>query len=68
MADKGEKPEGEAKMKTGGAILANLIEATNLSITGHKLNGHNYTQWARSIRLFLQGKRKEEYNICSPVV
>ena len=61
MANKSENPEGKAKMETGNTILVSPIEATNLPITGHKLNGQNYTYQARSIRLLLQGKGKEEY-------
>ena len=48
-------------METSGAVLASPIEATNLPITCRKLNNQNYTQWARLVCLFLQGKGKEEY-------
>ena len=32
-----------------------------LPITGHKLNGQNFIQWAQSVRIFICGKGKEEY-------
>ena len=48
-------------METEGTTMINLIEGTTLPIIGHKLNGQNYPQWARSVRIFLQGKGKEEY-------
>jgi len=61
MVDKSEKQEEGLKMETGGVALTSTLEGNNLQITGHKLNGQNYTQWARSVHLFLQGKGKEEY-------
>jgi len=61
MAGKSEKQEEGLKMEIGGVVLTSTFEGNNLQITGHKLNGQNYTQWARSIRLFLQRKGKEEY-------
>ncbi|KAJ1421360.1 Gag-polypeptide of LTR copia-type [Sesbania bispinosa] len=41
--------------------IPSLTETNILPITGYKLNGQNYIQWARSIRIFLQGKEKEDY-------
>ncbi|KAJ1395404.1 Gag-polypeptide of LTR copia-type [Sesbania bispinosa] len=38
-----------------------LVEGPALPITGHKLNGQNYPQWVRSVKIFLQGKGKEGY-------
>ncbi|KAJ1426400.1 Gag-polypeptide of LTR copia-type [Sesbania bispinosa] len=55
----GEKPENSVNMETGALLRANSIEGPSLPITGHKLNGQNFIQWARSIRIFLQGKGKE---------
>nr|XP_004513812.1 uncharacterized protein LOC101489272 [Cicer arietinum] len=49
------------KMEAGTSTVTNLTENTTIPITGYKLNGQNYTQWARSIRIFLQGKGKEDY-------
>lgn len=46
------KPEGSA---------TTLVEGLALPITGHKLNGQNYTQWVRTVKIFLQGKGKEGY-------
>ena len=48
-------------MESGGATLVSPIEGTTLPITGHKLNGKNNTQWAKSVLPFLQGKGKDEY-------
>lgn len=45
----------------GNPAIPSPIEGPTLPITGHKLNGQNFLQWARSVRLFLQGKGKEEY-------
>lgn len=36
-------------------------QTETIPITGYKLNGQNYTQWARLVRIFLQGKGKEDY-------
>ncbi|KAJ1432328.1 Gag-polypeptide of LTR copia-type, partial [Sesbania bispinosa] len=41
--------------------IPSLTETNILPITGYKLNGQNYIQWARSVRIFLQGKGKEDY-------
>lgn len=38
-----------------------LAEGHALPITGHKLNGQNYNQWVRSVKIYLQGKGKEGY-------
>ncbi|KAJ1424216.1 Gag-polypeptide of LTR copia-type [Sesbania bispinosa] len=38
-----------------------LVEGPALPITGHKLNGQNYPQWVRSVKIFLQGKGNEGY-------
>ncbi|KAJ1416489.1 Gag-polypeptide of LTR copia-type [Sesbania bispinosa] len=40
-----------------------LVEGPALPITCHKLNGQNYPQWVRSVKIFLQGKGKEGYII-----
>ena len=61
MAKESEKVEKGPQLETGGSSLASLVEGTSFPITGHKLNSQNYTQWARPIRIFLQGKGKEEY-------
>ncbi|KAJ1442200.1 Gag-polypeptide of LTR copia-type [Sesbania bispinosa] len=41
--------------------IPSLTETNILPITGYKLNGQNYIQWPRSVRIFLQGKGKEDY-------
>ena len=61
MAEENKGSGGGSKLETGGSAMTSPIEGTTLPITGHKLNGQNYTQWARSVRIFLQGKGKEEY-------
>ncbi|RVX15344.1 Maspardin [Vitis vinifera] len=40
---------------------ASTTDGIILPITGHKLNGQNFIQWAQSIRIFICGKGKEEY-------
>ena len=40
---------------------ANTTDNIILPITGHKLNGQNFIQWAQSVRIFICGKGKEEY-------
>lgn len=47
--------------KTGVLSGTSSIEGAVLPITGHKLNGQNFIQWARSVRIFLEGKGKECY-------
>ena len=63
MAEESGKPEGGPQLEIGGASLASPVEGTSLPVTSHKLNGQNYTQWAKSVRIFLQGKGKKEYII-----
>ena len=63
LAEESGKPEGGPQLETGGASPAGPVEGTSLPITGHKLNGQNYTQWAKSVRIFLQGKVKDKYII-----
>ncbi|KAJ1400269.1 Gag-polypeptide of LTR copia-type [Sesbania bispinosa] len=57
----GEKPKNLVNMETGALLSANSIEGPSLPITGHKLNGQNFIQWARSVYIFLQGNGKEGY-------
>ncbi|RVW48509.1 Retrovirus-related Pol polyprotein from transposon RE1 [Vitis vinifera] len=40
---------------------ASTTDGIILPITGHKLNGQNFIQWAQSVRIFICGKGKEEY-------
>lgn len=40
-----------------------LAEGHVLPITSHKLNGQNYNQWMRSVKIYLQGKGKKGYII-----
>ncbi|RVW21058.1 Retrovirus-related Pol polyprotein from transposon TNT 1-94 [Vitis vinifera] len=40
---------------------ASTTDGIILPITGHKLNGQNFIQWAESVRIFICGKGKEEY-------
>ncbi|KAJ1411704.1 Gag-polypeptide of LTR copia-type [Sesbania bispinosa] len=57
----GEKPENSVNIETGALLRATSIEGPSLPITGHELNGQNFIEWARSVRIFLQGKGKEGY-------
>ena len=61
MADDNKETKVGSKLETEGTAMISPSEGTTLPITGHKLNSQNYTQWARSVRIFLQGKREEEY-------
>nr|CAN83808.1 hypothetical protein VITISV_026963 [Vitis vinifera] len=40
---------------------ASTTDGIILPITGHKLNGQNFIQWAQSVRIFICEKGKEEY-------
>ena len=59
MADEVINPKPKAGEETTN--VPNLTEPAILPVTGYKLNGQNYTQWARSVRIYLQGKGKEDY-------
>ena len=58
MGDK--KSYVSLKVETKSLPNSSHDKPTNL-ITGHKLNGQNYTQWVRSIKIFLLGKGREGY-------
>ena len=58
MVEESEKPKGGPQLETGGASLASPVKGTSLPITGHK--------WAKSVRIFLQGKGKEEHITVRP--
>ena len=34
---------------------------THMSITSHKLNGHNYLPWSQSVMMFISGKGKDDF-------
>ncbi|KAK0584996.1 hypothetical protein LWI29_021933 [Acer saccharum] len=34
---------------------------THMSITSHKLNGHNYLPWSQSVMMFICGKGKDDF-------
>ncbi|KAK2977630.1 hypothetical protein RJ640_020537 [Escallonia rubra] len=46
---------GQESMNTGGS------EGSVILITKHKLTGHNYHQWAKSVMMFISGKGKDDY-------
>ncbi|KAK3037696.1 hypothetical protein RJ639_030640 [Escallonia herrerae] len=46
---------GQESMDTGGS------EGSVILITKHKLTGHNYHQWAKSVMIFISGKGKGDY-------
>ncbi|KAG4980833.1 hypothetical protein JHK82_034082 [Glycine max] len=58
MGDK--KSYVSLKVETKSLPNSSHDKPTNL-ITGHKLNGQNYTQWVRSIKIFLPRKGREGY-------
>ena len=66
MAKESEKVEKGPQLETGGSSLASLVEGISFPITGHKLNSQNYTQWARPIRIFLQGKGRKNTSLVKP--
>ena len=46
---------GQESVNTSGS------EGSVLLITRHKLTGHNYLQWAKSVMMFISGKGKDDY-------
>ncbi|KAK3041993.1 hypothetical protein RJ639_002301 [Escallonia herrerae] len=46
---------GQESINTGGS------EGSDILITKHKLTGHNYHQWAKSVMMFISGKGKDDY-------
>ena len=46
-----------------GSFLTSSHEWLTHPIIGHKLNGQNYTQWVRLVKIFFQGKGREGYII-----
>ncbi|KAK3012704.1 hypothetical protein RJ639_009860 [Escallonia herrerae] len=46
---------GQESINTGGS------EGSVILITKHKLTGHNYHQWAKSVMMFISGKGKDDY-------
>jgi len=55
-----QKSDESLTVETGSFPTSSHDGLTHL-ITGHKLNGQNYTQWVRSVKIFLQGKGREGY-------
>lgn len=53
------KSDESLKVETGSFPTSSRNGFTHL-ITGHR-NGHNYTQWVRSVEIFLQGNGREGY-------
>ena len=41
--------------------LMNLPKSGTISITDHKLTGHNFHQWSHFVMIFICGKGKEDY-------
>jgi hypothetical protein len=56
----GEPSNEQPKVETG-SFPTSSHDVLNHLITDHKLNGQNYTQWERSVKIFLQGKGREGY-------
>jgi hypothetical protein len=54
------KSDESLKVETGSFPTSSHEGLTHL-IIGHKLNGQNYTQWVRSVKIFLEGKGREGY-------
>ncbi|RVW89522.1 hypothetical protein CK203_043570 [Vitis vinifera] len=57
----GSNSEVTSKPEAVHSGSANTTGGIILPITGHKLNGQNFIQWAQSVRIFIYGKGKEEY-------
>ncbi|RVW35033.1 Retrovirus-related Pol polyprotein from transposon TNT 1-94 [Vitis vinifera] len=50
-----------SRLEAVHSCSASTTDDIILPITGHKLNGQNFIQWAQSVRIFICGKGKEEY-------
>ena len=57
----GSNSEVTSRPEAAHSGSASTIDDIILTITGHKLNGQNFIQWAQSVRIFICGKGKEEY-------
>ncbi|RVW59644.1 Retrovirus-related Pol polyprotein from transposon RE1 [Vitis vinifera] len=57
----GSNSEVTSKPEAVHSGSASTTDSIILPITGHKLNGQNFIQWAQSVRIFICGKGKEEY-------
>ena len=55
-----QKSDESLTVEIGSFSTSSHDRLTHL-ITSHKLNGQNYTQWVRSIKIFLLGKGREGY-------
>ncbi|KAG8391052.1 hypothetical protein BUALT_Bualt01G0147800 [Buddleja alternifolia] len=63
MANRVEKSNSEVTSKPESVPTGSTstTEGILFPITGHKLNGQNFIQWAQSVRIFISGKGKEDY-------
>ncbi|RVW98281.1 hypothetical protein CK203_034262 [Vitis vinifera] len=57
----GSNSEVTSRLEVVHSGSASTTDGIILPITGHKLNGQNFIQWAQSVRIFICGKGKEEY-------
>ncbi|RVX10668.1 Retrovirus-related Pol polyprotein from transposon TNT 1-94 [Vitis vinifera] len=57
----GSNSEVMSRLEAVHSGSASTTDGIILPITGHKLNGQNFIQWAQSVRIFICGKGKEEY-------
>ena len=57
----GDQKSDESLMVETGSFPTSSHDGLTHLIIGHKLNGQNYTQWVRSVKIFLQGKGREGY-------
>lgn len=42
-------------------LTQTTTETSLISITCHKLNGHNYLQWSQSMMMFISGRSRDDY-------
>ncbi|KAG8375959.1 hypothetical protein BUALT_Bualt09G0013400 [Buddleja alternifolia] len=63
MANGVEKSNSEVTSKPESVPTGSTstTEGILFPITGRKLNGQNFIQWAQSVRIFISGKGKEDY-------
>ncbi|XP_014490627.1 uncharacterized protein LOC106753340 [Vigna radiata var. radiata] len=52
---------GENSSSTGSSLSQIAMDSFIAQITNHKLSGHNYLSWSKSVRMFIRGKGKDDF-------
>lgn len=55
----GDQKSDESLMVETRSFPTSSHDGLTHLIIGHKLNSQNYTQWVRSVKIFLQGRGRE---------